>query len=871
MDSLPTAPLAPATDASETDVSPIRPDDRADMCDPADPFARLTDADRAARAAPTDDGDDPDDMLALLPFAGPVPPATVFRLPDMPVPSRLWAYRDTAGAVLAVVARYDTATSDGLPVKDIRPWSHGRRVWTDRAGKPRDRTGWHCKAPPSPRPLFGLDCLAARPDAPVLLVEGEKAAEAAATIFPECVCIASLGGAKASRKSDWTPLAGRRLTIWPDHDVAGVAYAAKVATLASKAGAACVRFVEVPAHWPMGWDLADALPQDEPPERLRELLNEAPEDEAAELPPGFRMTAGGLLFIPEPTKTSPDPPAIFVTALFRVLGQTRSEAGEAWGLLLSWRDREGRRHQWAIPRRLIHRPGNEIAEELENAGLSCGPDARAHELLKRFVGGVKVARLLRCVTRTGWHPAEGGPVFVLPGGEAFGRDAADVILQADHASADATFRAAGTLGGWQSGVAALAVGNDRLALLISAGFAGPLLDVVGEPSGGLHLVGDSRTGKSTLLVAAASVWGKPTADGQLRTWRGTANGLEGVAAETADATLILDEMGQADPREVGDVVYMLANETGKQRASRTGQARARQTWRTLFLSSGEVTLAQKMGEAGKHTMSGLDVRLPTLPADAGAGLGVFQDLHGRPNAAALAEELRDAARTHHGTAARAFLARLARDRATDAAGLRAKLDSMRAAFVGKHVPEGSSAQVRALAVRFALIGIAGEMARGYGILPWPKGEALRAAGACFAALIAERGGTSSGEDAAGLAKVRAFLEAHGESRFTSLLAPAPGAEQVAPEAARTINRVGWRRRVPDGGGERWEYLIFPEAWKGEVCKGLNARNVANLLHARGLLLGGDERHRAALVTIPGEGKRRLYIVSGAILGGNDAE
>ena len=79
-------------------------------------------------------------------------------------------------------------------------------------------------------------------------------------------------------------------------------------------------------------------------------------------------------------------------------------------------------------------------------------------------------------------------MFVLPGGEAFGWGAADVILQADHASADAAFRAAGTMPDWQDKVAALAIGNDRLVLFMSAAFAGPLLEVLAEPSGGIHLV-----------------------------------------------------------------------------------------------------------------------------------------------------------------------------------------------------------------------------------------------------------------------------------------------------------------------------------------------------------------------------------------------
>jgi putative DNA primase/helicase len=515
---------------------------------------------------------------------------------------------------------------------------------------------------------------------------------------------------------------------------------------------------------------------------------------------------------------------------------------------------------------MIHRQGNEIAEELENAGLPCAPDGRAHDLLKRFVGGVKTSRLMRCVTRTGWHPGETGPVFVLPGGEAFGRGAGDTILQADHASADAAYRAAGSLAGWQSGVAALAVGIERVALFLAAAFAGPLLDVMGEPSGGVHYVGDSRTGKSTAAVVAASVWGKPTSDAQMRAWRGTANGLEGVAAETSDALLILDEMGQADAREVGDVIYMLANESGKQRASRTGAVRRRQSWRTLFLSTGEITLAQKMGEAGKKAMAGLEVRLVNLPANAGAGMGIFQNLHGRLTPAALAEELRDAARLHHGIAARAFIARLAADRAANGAELRETLEALRAAFIAEHVPAGAAGQIRSVAGRFALIGAAGELARDYGVLLWPEGEALRAAAACFAAWLAERGGTGSGEDTAALAQVRAFLEAHGESRFTLLTPPTSGAEPAPPDVARTINRAGFRRRTGSGDAERWEYLILPETWKTEVCKGLDAKRTAEMLALRGFLIGGMQRHRAVLQRIPAEGPRRVYIVSGAILG-----
>jgi hypothetical protein len=218
-------------------------------------------------------------------------------------------------------------------------------------------------------------------------------------------------------------------------------------------------------------------------------------------------------------------------------------------------------------------------------------------------------------------------------------------------------------------------------------------------------------------------------------------------------------------------------------------------------------------------------------------------------------------------AARVFLAGLTHDRAVDAAELHDTLAALRARFVAEHVPAGAAAQVGSVAGRFALIGAAGELARDYGVLPWPEGEALRAAGACFAAWLAERGGAGSGEDTAALAQVRQFLEAHGESRFTLLAPTVPGSEPAPPDIARTINRAGWRRRATGEDGERWEYLILPETWKAEVCKGLDAKRTAELLAGRGLLLGGNVRHRAVLARIPGEGPRRVYVVSGAILGG----
>lgn len=136
--------------------------------------------------------------------------------------------------------------------------------------QPDGSAKWELKSLPAPRPLYGLDRLADRPDAPVLICEGEKATEAAGLIFPDHVAITSPNGAGSPHKADWSPVKGRHIIIWPDHDPEGAEYAKRVAQLCLKVGAESVRIVNVPTHFPQKWDLADPLPDDTD---LQNILN----------------------------------------------------------------------------------------------------------------------------------------------------------------------------------------------------------------------------------------------------------------------------------------------------------------------------------------------------------------------------------------------------------------------------------------------------------------------------------------------------------------------------------------------------------------------------------------------------------------------
>lgn len=80
---------------------------------------------------------------------------------------------------------------------------------------------------PDNRPLYRLpELLAADPDRVVIITEGEKCADALAALG--YTATTTFGGANAARKSDLSPLKGRKVIIWPDNDEPGAKYAEQI-------------------------------------------------------------------------------------------------------------------------------------------------------------------------------------------------------------------------------------------------------------------------------------------------------------------------------------------------------------------------------------------------------------------------------------------------------------------------------------------------------------------------------------------------------------------------------------------------------------------------------------------------------------------
>ncbi len=160
----------------------------------------------AKPAAPVADKPKAPKWVPVLPVpadAPPPPAAHEFR----GLPSARWEYRDAAGALLGVVCRFET--SDGG--KEIAPLTYCQHEATGKRA-------WRWVAWDVLRPMYGLDRLAAKPDATVLLVEGEKCADAAQAELPALAVVSWPGGSNAIDKIDWSPLHGRKVITWADCD-----------------------------------------------------------------------------------------------------------------------------------------------------------------------------------------------------------------------------------------------------------------------------------------------------------------------------------------------------------------------------------------------------------------------------------------------------------------------------------------------------------------------------------------------------------------------------------------------------------------------------------------------------------------------------
>ena len=814
-------------------------------------------------------GGDEDGWQCVMPVPdnAPKPPAAHSKHGK---PSKRYPYHDKDGRINLYHDRYDKPKGEKKQFSPLTLW--------EKDGKPE----WRFKVPSGLRPLFGLPGLLQYPDAECWFVEGEKAAEALQVLLPDHPILCWQGGSQAVTKSNYSPLAGRDCILFPDNDLAGKKAANDLMKQLTAAGARSVQVLDIEklALAPgkgkdgaatlsdgeplaVGDDAADLVVRGWKAEHFSLLLNRKDvfvsmdtketkpastkddEQQSETVQRGFELFNDGLYFL-EPTKDG-RLRRRKICGRLEVLALARDVDSREWGTLVRFPDPDNKIKQLVIPARSFNGDGLEASGRLLSEGLTIAPKSR--QLVIEYLQTQNPEKRARTTNRTGWHGVNNDLVFVLPDGSLGQSD--DEWLFSDSKPDSSLFRQRGTLKQWRDHVAAFCVGNSRLTFAVSVAFAAPLLHLIEMESGGFHYRGTTSSGKTSALFMAGSVCGSPE---YLQRWRSTDNGLESTALSHCDAILTLDELKMIDARIAGESAYMLANGSAKVRANQNGGARNTAKWRLLFLSTGELSLSQHVAEVGKKTPAGAELRMADIPADAGHGLGCFENLHGFENGHEFAKALGVAVNKYYGAAFPAFIEHVLRNRES----LRDSLADARLKFEKATLTSEASGQAQRVAARFALAGAAGELAIDWGITGWAPGEAMQSAITCFKAWLQAFGGEGNKEERAMIEQVRHFLELHGEARFTDI-------ERTVVDdnhTPRTMNKAGFREKNHEG---NLEYYCYPEVFKAEICKGFDYRAVARLLIERGFMKS-DGKHLQPKKDLPGEGRKRIFHILPTIWG-----
>lgn len=491
----------------------------------------------------------------------------------------------------------------------------------------------------------------------------------------------------------------------------------------------------------------------------------------------------------------------------------RNKNNEHWCSWIELVDADGVVHELHVLEENLGGSFSKVLKDLRCRGFRLAGGKAARESLAELLMNWKPARRYYTTDRLGWTDSSCAN-FVLGNKRVLG-DEEMVFLNDAASSRAAEMYPSGTLERWRTDVAQRCSGNPIMLVAVSLSFAGPLVGFLGREPFGLHLRGGSSSGKTTCSKAAVSVWGSPDF---MHRWCTTANALEGTAASCTGSLLMLDEIGEVSGRDVDKAAYMLGNGEGKERATPTGGKRPVSQWSLTILSTGEISLADKMAEVGKTPMAGQNVRLIDVAADM-RRFKAFDDLHGEADGDIFAKSVKSAASKYFGVAGPAFVEELLRS---------PDLGEKAPDWLNKIVADWKSrlglstdGTVSRVLGHFALIGLAGNLATHRGITGWRKGEALSAAYELAKEWVEAQDRPEKWQVDAAVERTREYLMAHGDTHF-----------QRAGQPPVT-NLAGYR-------DDDWFYILG-DTWSA-LHAGLSPTEEAKRLAIAGFFVHGDGRN-----------------------------
>ncbi|MBL0226094.1 MAG: DUF927 domain-containing protein [Geobacteraceae bacterium] len=555
-----------------------------------------------------------------------------------------------------------------------------------------------------------------------------------------------------------------------------------------------------------------------------------------------------------PSENNPDKKQ-FLCSLLMINAMVRDSNSAGWGRMLEFKDHDGKTHHHEMSAATVGKDESTIVGELRGRGVSVTASRKFHCYLTDYVLNTEPRdrQRIRSAKRTGWQ--EPG-TYLMNDGTVIGESAEKYVFQSFSTVHPCSRN--GTQEEWRTNVSALCTGNSRLIFAVSTAFASVLLNHMNVEGGGFHYFGRSSDGKTTALHVAASVIGKPRE--YIQTWRATDNGLEGIAKLHNDSLLILDELGEMNPHDAGKCAYLLANGSGKIRSMTSGDAKKKAEWLLYYLSSGEITLAEHMLEAGKTARAGQEIRHVDIPANAGAGKGLFENIHGYENAGQFADALRKLSAESYGHALPDFIKAFI-DHREDVDEV---ISLYKNTFIERYLGDDACSQVGRVAGKFAVVAAAGMLASAWGITGWDIDHVSEAVGKVYCDWLTNRAHSGNQEDIRIITQIRGYLQLYGEFRFAASKYNKTGVLEIIETNRNLTRREGFKVVKEEGN----EFYILPEAFK-EICKGLNMSTTVKFLAENGYIVKAPDGRNQPQKRLPTIGQTRVYHLTSKIMQDNE--
>jgi putative DNA primase/helicase len=509
-------------------------------------------------------------------------------------------------------------------------------------------------------------------------------------------------------------------------------------------------------------------------------------------------------------------------------------------LYLEFKTIRNQTRRWVLRRNGLAGDCTGLINELLARGYGFKPGA-TKKLAAYLLGlGANIEKTYTITDRTGWsHDGS----FVIEN-RTYGSDT--LRFRDIEPIANSPFETKGTLFDWKSKVATLATGNSRLIFALGCAFAAPLAPILEVEGGGFHLFGATSTGKTSTLKMAASVMGIPTK--VIQRWRATANGLEGLAVGHNHLLLELDEIGQADPRDVGHAAYMLANGQGKTRAARNGDRISPKTWNLQFLSTGEMTLTSYLKQANIAIKGGQEIRMLDIPACPQTGHGVLESIGEFTTPVEFIRSLEQECDRNYGTALDAFLKQLTTD-AQLPEWVKATKDRLWAIARALSEVAPTDEVIGRVSLRFALVQTALEVAHSYRLLPFSIEQIGWAIGTMRDDWLNARGGVGSLEIKQALERIEHLFVSNEHS---DRLYRVDGSE------GQTVKNLLCYHKKDDFGSNS-EYWVPPAIFDRELAIGVDRAVLITELQAVGWLKEPDVEGKNSLRRYLNGKRQRFYV------------